>query len=120
MDLRNSRARRIPAVLAARMDLSTSRTRLVLHPAPLELLQHVWSRRKTGLVALIAKTTQGGQRGEVSLDCVQTAEWLTKGLPVRPYAELNPLNTLSAEQKRKDALRDVLEKVEIAECPCNS
>jgi hypothetical protein len=40
LDLRNSRARRTPALLAPRMDLSTSRTRLVLHPAPLELLQH--------------------------------------------------------------------------------
>jgi hypothetical protein len=51
------RARRTPALLAARMDFSTSRTRLVLHPAPLELVQHVRSRRKTGPVALIVKTT---------------------------------------------------------------
>jgi hypothetical protein len=57
LDLRNSRARRTPALLAARMDLLPSRTKLVLHPAPLELVQHVGSWKQSGLVALIAKTT---------------------------------------------------------------
>jgi hypothetical protein len=46
----------VSALLAARVDLSTPRTKLVLHPAPLELLQDVRSR-KTGLVLLVLSSS---------------------------------------------------------------